>query len=169
MTKIKVAINGFGRIGRNFFRQALESDKIEIVAINDLTDVKTLAHLLKYDSTHGILTNKVIPSGKNILVDSTEIPVYSCPNPQELPWKALDVDVVLESTGRFLKNEQALQHVIAGAKKVVISAPSPDAKTIVLGVNNEVISEDDFVFSNASCTTNCLAPMAKVINDSSKC
>ena len=156
MTKIKVAINGFGRIGRNFFRQALQSDKIEIVAINDLTDVKTLAHLLKYDSTHGILTNKV---------DSTEIPVYSCPNPQELPWKALDVDVVLESTGRFLKNEQALQHVIAGAKKVVISAPSPDAKTIVLGVNNEVISEDDFVFSNASCTTNCLAPMAKVIND----
>ena len=138
MTKIKVAINGFGRIGRNFFRQALESDKIEIVAINDLTDVKTLAHLLKYDSTHGILTNKVIPSGNNILVDSTEIPVYSCPNPQELPWKALDVDVVLESTGRFLKNEQALQHVIAGAKKVVISAPSPDAKTIVLGVNNEV-------------------------------
>ena len=165
MTKIKVAINGFGRIGRNFFRQALESDKIEIVAINDLTDVKTLAHLLKYDSTHGILTNKVIPSSNNILVDSTEIPVYSCPNPQELPWKALDVDVVLESTGRFLKNEQALQHVIAGAKKVVISAPSPDAKTIVLGVNNEVISEDDFVFSNASCTTNCLAPMAKVIND----
>ena len=165
MTKIKVAINGFGRIGRNFFRQALQSDKIEIVAINDLTDVKTLAHLLKYDSTHGILTNKVIPSSNNILVDSTEIPVYSCPNPQELPWKALDVDVVLESTGRFLKNEQALQHVIAGAKKVVISAPSPDAKTIVLGVNNEVISEDDFVFSNASCTTNCLAPMAKVIND----
>ena len=165
MTKIKVAINGFGRIGRNFFRQALESDKIEIVAINDLTDVKTLAHLLKYDSTHGILTNKVIPSSNNILVDSTEIPVYSCPNPQELPWKVLDVDVVLESTGRFLKNEQALQHVIAGAKKVVISAPSPDAKTIVLGVNNEVISEDDFVFSNASCTTNCLAPMAKVIND----
>ena len=165
MTKFKVAINGFGRIGRNFYRQALESDKIEIVAINDLTDVKTLAHLLKYDSTHGILTNKVIPSSNNILVDSTEIPVYSCPNPQELPWKALDVDVVLESTGRFLKNEQALQHGIAGAKKVVISAPSPDAKTIVLGVNNEVISEDDFVFSNASCTTNCLAPMAKVIND----
>ena len=165
MTKIKVAINGFGRIGRNFFRQALESDSLEVVSINDLTDVKTLAHLLKYDSTHGILTNKVIPSSNNILVDSTEIPVYSCPNPQELPWKALDVDVVLESTGRFLKNEQALQHVIAGAKKVVISAPSPDAKTIVLGVNNEVISEDDFVFSNASCTTNCLAPMAKVIND----
>jgi len=165
MTKIKLAINGFGRIGRNFFRQALESDKIDVVAINDLTDVKTLAHLLKYDSTHGILTNKVIPSDNNILVDSTEIPVYSCPNPQELPWEALDVDVVLESTGRFLKNEQALQHVIAGAKKVVISAPSPDAKTIVLGVNNEVISEDDFVFSNASCTTNCLAPMAKVIND----
>ena len=165
MTKIKVAINGFGRIGRNFFRQALESDNIEVVAINDLTDVKTLAHLLKYDSTHGVLTNNVIPSDNKILVDSNEIPVYSCPHPQELPWKALDVDVVLESTGRFLKNEQALQHVIAGAKKVVISAPSPDAKTVVLGVNNEVITDEDFVFSNASCTTNCLAPMAKVIND----
>ncbi len=165
MTKIKVAINGFGRIGRNFFRQALESDSIEVVAINDLTDVKTLAHLLKFDSTHGVLSNNVSLSNNKILVDSIEFPVYSCPNPQELPWKALDVDVVLESTGRFLKNEQALQHVIAGAKKVVISAPSPDAKTVVLGVNNELITDEDFVFSNASCTTNCLAPMAKVIND----
>lgn len=165
MTKIKVAINGFGRIGRNFFRQALESDNIEIVAINDLTDVKTLAHLLKYDSTHGILAAEVLPAEKEIVVNGIKIPVFSCPNPQELPWKSLDVDVVLESTGRFLKNEQALQHVIAGSKKVVISAPSPDAKTVVLGVNDEVITEDDFVFSNASCTTNCLAPMAKVIND----
>jgi glyceraldehyde 3-phosphate dehydrogenase len=165
MTKIKVAINGFGRIGRSFFRQALESSNIEVIAINDLTDVKTLAHLLKYDSTHGVLPNKVSPMDNKILVDSTEIPVFSSPNPQDLPWKDLDVDVVLESTGRFLKNEQALQHVIAGAKKVVISAPSPDAKTVVLGVNDEIITEDDFVFSNASCTTNCLAPMAKVIND----
>ena len=162
MTKIKVAINGFGRIGRNFFRQALESDIIEVVAINDLTDVKTLAHLLKYDSTHGVL--KCVSHVDNkILVDSNEIPVFSCPNPQELPWKELDVDVVLESTGRFLKNEQALQHVIAGAKKVVISAPSPDAKTVVLGVNNEVITEEDFVFSNASCTTNCLALWQKLL------
>lgn len=165
MTKIKVGINGFGRIGRNFFRQALESNNIEIVAINDLTDVKTLAHLLKYDSTHGVLANEVEAAEKEIVVDGVKIPVFSCPNPQDLPWKALAVDVVLESTGRFLKNEQALQHVIAGAKKVVISAPSPDAKTIVLGVNDEVITEDDFVLSNASCTTNCLAPMAKVIND----
>ena len=165
MRKIKVAINGFGRIGRNFFRQAIESDSLEVVAINDLTDVKTLAHLLKYDSTHGVLVNDVSPLDKKILVDSDEIPVFSYPNPQELPWKALDVDVVLESTGRFLKNEQALQHVIAGAKKVIISAPSPDAKTIVLGVNDDIITKEDFVFSNASCTTNCLAPMAKVIND----
>jgi glyceraldehyde 3-phosphate dehydrogenase len=165
MTKIRIAINGFGRIGRNFFRQALESKQIEIVAINDLTDVKTLAHLLKYDSTHGVLPNFVSSSENNILVDSAEIPVFSCPNPQELPWSDLKVDVVLESTGRFLKKEDALKHVIAGAKKVVISAPSPDAKTVVLGVNDEIISEDDFVFSNASCTTNCLAPLAKIIND----
>ena len=165
MTKIKVAINGFGRIGRSFFRQSLQSNDIEIVAINDLTDVKTLAHLLKYDSTHGVLPNYISCSGDSILVDSTEIPVYSCPNPQELPWKEVGVDVVLECTGRFLKNEQALQHIIAGAKKVIVSAPSPDAKTVVLGVNDEIITEDDFVFSNASCTTNCLAPLAKVIND----
>ena len=157
MTKIKVAINGFGRIGRNFFRQAQDSDTIEIVAINDLTDVKTLAHLLKYDSTHGVLASEVVPAEQEIVVDGTKIPVFSCPNPQDLPWKDLEVDVVLESTGRFLKNEQALQHVIAGSKKVVISAPSPDAKTVVLGVNDEVITEEDFVFSNASCTTNCLA------------
>ncbi len=166
MTKIKVAINGFGRIGRSFFRQSLQSNDIEIVAINDLTDVKTLAHLLKYDSTHGVLSYNISCSGNSILVDSTKIPVYSSPNPQELPWKEVGVDVVLECTGRFLKNEQALQHIIAGAKKVIISAPSPDAKTIVLGVNDQIISEDDFVFSNASCTTNCLAPLAKVINDS---
>lgn len=165
MNKIKVAINGFGRIGRGFFRLALQTDNIQIVALNDLTDVKTLAHLLKYDSTHGVLPNEISTKGNSILVDGVEIPVFSQPNPQDLPWKEMDVDVVLESTGRFLKNEQALQHVIAGAKKVLISAPSPDAKTIVLGVNDELISSDDFVLSNASCTTNCLAPMAKVIND----
>jgi len=165
MKKIKVAINGFGRIGRGFFRLALQTDNIQIVALNDLTDVKTLAHLLKYDSTHGVLANEISTKGNSILVDGVEVPVFSQPNPQDLPWKDMEVDVVLESTGRFLKNEQALQHVIAGAKKVLISAPSPDAKTIVLGVNEELISSDDFVLSNASCTTNCLAPMAKVIND----
>lgn len=165
MKKIKVAINGFGRIGRGFFRLALQTDNIQIVALNDLTDVKTLAHLLKYDSTHGVLTNDISTKNNSILVDGVEIPVFSQPNPQDLPWKQMDVDVVLESTGRFLKNEQALQHIIAGAKKVLISAPSPDAKTIVLGVNDELISSEDFVLSNASCTTNCLAPMAKVIND----
>jgi glyceraldehyde 3-phosphate dehydrogenase len=165
MTKIKVAINGFGRIGRGFFRLALQTNNIQIVALNDLTDVKTLAHLLKYDSTHGVLPNEISTKGNSILVDNVEIPVFSQPNPQDLPWKDMDVDVVLESTGRFLKNEQALQHVIAGAKKVLISAPSPDAKTIVLGVNDELVSSEDFVLSNASCTTNCLAPMAKVIND----
>jgi glyceraldehyde 3-phosphate dehydrogenase len=148
-----------------FFRLALQTDNIQIVALNDLTDVKTLAHLLKYDSTHGVLANEISTKGNSILVDGVEVPVFSQPNPQDLPWKDMEVDVVLESTGRFLKNEQALQHVIAGAKKVLISAPSLDAKTIVLGVNDELISSDDFVLSNASCTTNCLAPMAKVIND----
>jgi glyceraldehyde 3-phosphate dehydrogenase len=165
MKKIKVAINGFGRIGRGFFRLALQTENIEVIALNDLTDVKTLAHLLKYDSTHGVLSNDISIKDNSIVVDGLEIPVFSQPNPQELPWKEMDVDVVLESTGRFLKNEQALQHNIAGAKKVIISAPSPDAKTVVLGVNDEQISMDDFVLSNASCTTNCLAPMAKVIND----
>ena len=165
MKKIKVAINGFGRIGRGFFRLALQTENIQIVALNDLTDVKTLAHLLKYDSTHGVLKNDISTKGNSILVDGVEVPVFSQPNPQDLPWKDMEVDVVLESTGRFLKNEQALLHNIAGAKKVIISAPSPDAKTIVLGVNDELISNDDFVLSNASCTTNCLAPMAKVIND----
>ena len=165
MKKIKVAINGFGRIGRGFFRLALQTDNIQIVALNDLTNVKTLAHLLKYDSTHGVLPNNISTIDDSILIDGVKIPVFSQPNPQDLPWKEMDVDVVLESTGRFLKNEEALQHNIAGAKKVIISAPSPDAKTIVLGVNDNLISTDDFVLSNASCTTNCLAPMAKVIND----
>jgi glyceraldehyde 3-phosphate dehydrogenase len=165
MKKIKVAINGFGRIGRGFFRLALQTDNIQIVALNDLTDVKTLAHLLKYDSTHGVLNNDISTTNHSILVDGVEVPVFSQPNPQDLPWKDMEVDVVLESTGRFLKNEQALLHNIAGAKKVIISAPSPDAKTVVLGVNDDLISSDDFVLSNASCTTNCLAPMAKVIND----
>ena len=165
MKKIKVAINGFGRIGRGFFRLALQTDNIQIVALNDLTNVKTLAHLLKYDSTHGVLPNNISTIDDSILIDGVKIPVFSQPNPQDLPWKEMGVDVVLESTGRFLKNEEALQHNIAGAKKVIISAPSPDAKTIVLGVNDDLISNDDFVLSNASCTTNCLAPMAKVIND----
>ena len=165
MKKIKVAINGFGRIGRGFFRLALQTDNIQIVALNDLTDVKTLAHLLKYDSTHGVLNNDISTTNHSILVDGVEVPVFSQPNPQDLPWKDMEVDVVLESTGRFLKNEQALLHNIAGAKKVIISAPSPDAKTVVLGVNDDLISSDDFVLSNASCTTNCLAPIAKVIND----
>ncbi len=165
MKKIKVAINGFGRIGRGFFRLALQTDNIQIVALNDLTNVKTLAHLLKYDSTHGVLPNNISTIDDSILIDGVKIPVFSQPNPQDLPWKEMGVDVVLESTGRFLKNEEALQHNIAGAKKVIISAPSPDAKTIVLGVNDDLISTDDFVLSNASCTTNCLAPMAKVIND----
>ena len=136
--------------------QGLPDKEIE----NDINT--TVKNLLKIGEIHRHIVNSL---DNTILVDSAEIPVFSLPNPQDLPWKELGVDVVLESTGRFLKNEQALQHVIAGAKKVIISAPSPDAKTIVLGVNDDVIADEDFVFSNASCTTNCLAPIAKVLND----
>ena len=168
MNKVKVAINGFGRIGRGFFRLAVQSESIEIVAINDLTDIKTLTHLLKYDSTHGVFPNQLSSYDSGIILDGVKIPVFAQAVPQDLPWKELNVDVVLESTGRFLKNEEALQHNIAGAKKVIISAPSPDAKTVVIGVNDDIISKDDFVLSNASCTTNCLAPIAKVINDNFK-
>tara|TARA_B110000467_G_C18332334_1_gene494280 strand:- start:1460 stop:2458 length:999 start_codon:yes stop_codon:yes gene_type:complete len=163
--KTRIAINGFGRIGRNFFRQSLALEHIEVVAINDLTGVETLAHLLKYDSTHGVLKQLVEVVGDSIKVGDQIVPILSESDPKNLPWADIGVDVVLESTGRFLKREESLLHVIAGAKKVIISAPSPDAKTIVLGVNDEEVNEEDFVLSNASCTTNCLAPIVKVIDD----
>lgn len=162
---MRVAINGFGRIGRNFFRIAFGNPEIEIVAINDLTDSKTLAHLLKYDSVHGIYHREVKSTDNSIVVDGKEIKVTAIKNPTQLPWKELGVDLVIESTGVFTKMEDAQKHLEAGAKKVVISAPAknPDI-TIVLGVNQDSYNPASHnIISNASCTTNALAPVVKVI------
>ncbi len=162
-----VGINGFGRIGRNIFRAAVGRDDINIVLINDLTDAKTLAHLLKYDSIHGIFDAEVTAAENSIIVNGKEVKISAVRDPALLPWKALEVDVVLECTGLFRKRELALKHLQAGAKKVIISAPAvePDI-TIVMGVNEGMYDASEHnIISNASCTTNCLAPVAKVIND----
>ena len=163
---MKVAINGFGRIGRLAFRQMFGSD-CEIVAINDLTSPSMLAHLLKYDSAQKRYDNHKIESTDNsIIVDGKEIRIYKEQDPNNLPWGSLDVDVVFECTGFFTTKEKASAHINAGAKKVVISAPAgEDLKTIVFGVNEDILSGDDKIISAASCTTNCLAPMAKNLND----
>lgn len=167
MAKIKVAINGFGRIGRLTFKALLErGGDVEIVAINDLTDTTTLAHLLKYDSVHGKFPGEVAATENGISVNGKTIQVTAERDPAKLPWGELNVDVVLESTGRFTDDQSAGAHLTAGAKKVVISAPAKGkVSTIVLGVNQDKLSADDKIVSNASCTTNCLAPMAKVLND----
>lgn len=162
----KVAINGFGRIGRLTFKTLLNKNGIEVVAINDLTDTKTLAHLLKYDSVHGKFPGTVEASETGIIVNGKEIRIYAEREPAKLPWGDLGVDIVLESTGRFVDPEGAGGHLTAGAKKVVISAPAKgDIPTVVLGVNEETLTGDETILSNASCTTNCLAPMAKVLDD----
>ena len=168
MAKVKVGINGFGRIGRLVFRQALANEKFEITAINDLCDANTLAHLLKYDSTHGIFDADVQVEGDDLVVNGKKVVICSEKNPSQLPWKELGVDLVVESTGIFTKKEGAAKHIAAGAKKVIISAPAKDDvdATIVLGVNDDTITGDEEIVSNASCTTNCLAPMAKVLEDS---
>ena len=166
MSKTKVAINGFGRIGRLTFKALLSKENIEVVAINDLTDTATLAHLLKYDSVHGRFNGTVSATTDGIVVNGTEIKVYAEREPKNLPWGNLGVDVVLESTGRFVDKEGAGGHIEAGAKKVVISAPAKgDVKTVVLGVNDDTMTGEETILSNASCTTNCLAPMAKVLDD----
>lgn len=167
MKKIKVAINGFGRIGRISFRVMLECENIEVVAINDLTDSKTLAHLLKYDSVHGIINADVKSEEKAIIVNGKKINVYAEKDPSNLPWKSLGVDVVIESTGFFLDKESAGKHIAAGAQKVIISAPActDDIKTVVLGVNDGLLNNSDQIVSNASCTTNCAAPMIKVLDE----
>ncbi len=167
MKKIKVAINGFGRIGRVSFRVMLERANIEIVAINDLTDSRTLAHLLKYDSIHGVIKADVKAEDKAIIVNGKKTLIFAEKDPANLPWKKLDIDVVIESTGFFLTKETAGKHITAGAKRVIISAPpeSSDIKTIVLGVNDSLLSKDDIIISNASCTTNCAAPMIKVLDE----
>ncbi len=162
----KVAINGFGRIGRLTFKTLLNKPGIEVVAINDLTDTKTLAHLLKYDSVHGKFPGTVAATSNGIVVNGTEIRIYAEREPAKLPWGELGVDIVLESTGRFVDPEGAGGHLQAGAKKVVISAPAKgDIPTVVLGVNDEILTGSEQILSNASCTTNCLAPMAKVLDD----
>ena len=167
MSNYRVAINGFGRIGRIFLRRALEKNNFDIIAINDLTDVKTLAHLFKYDSVHGRFSGTVEVSGNDLLVNGKLIRVYAEKDPAKLPWKTLNIDLVMESTGHFLDREHANLHIQAGAKKVVLSAPpkGSDIKTIVLGVNDNLLTQDDVIISNASCTTNCAAPMIRVIHE----
>lgn len=166
MEKIRVAINGFGRIGRLSFRKLLEKENIEVVAINDLTDNATLAHLLKYDSVHGRFTGDVNSDGESLTVNGKRINAYAERDPKNLPWKQLNIDVVLESTGRFVDEAGAGMHIQAGCKKVVISAPAKgNIPTVVLGVNDDTLTGQETIVSNASCTTNCLAPMAKVLDD----
>ncbi len=166
---VRVAINGFGRIGRQVFKALFEKyrDQVEVVAVNDLTDVKTLAHLLKYDSNYGKFDANIRTEGDYILVDDVRIKVLAEPDPAKLPWKDLNIDIVVESTGRFRERDKAAKHLEAGAKKVIISAPAKGEDiTIVLGVNHEKYDpEKHHIISNASCTTNCLAPVAKVLND----
>jgi len=167
MKNINVAINGFGRIGRISFRLMMNNPAINVVAINDLTDSKTLAHLLKYDSVHGRYNAEVTYEKDALIINGKKIKIFAEKNPSYLPWKNLNVDVVVESTGHFLDKESAMLHINAGAKKVLLSAPpnSNDIKTIVLGVNDSILSKDDIIVSNASCTTNCAAPMIKVLDE----
>ncbi len=164
---IKLAINGFGRIGRNAFKIAFERRDVKVVAINDLTDTKTLAHLLKHDSSYGTYDRDVKFDEENLIVDGEKIRVYAEKEPKNLPWKDHRVDVVIESTGFFTDPAKAAAHLEAGAQKVVISAPAKGegAKTIVIGVNEDTVTEDDKIISNASCTTNCIAPVMKVLED----
>ena len=169
MAKVKVAINGFGRIGRITYRALLKKENVEVVAFNDLTDPKTLAHLFKYDSVHGKFDGTVDVDGDKLIINGNAIRVYSERNPADLPWGDLGVDIVVECTGIFRKREQMNWHIEAGAKKVLLSVPSAAAndvdKTIVLGVNDNLLTDDDKLVSNASCTTNCLSPIAKVLHD----
>jgi glyceraldehyde 3-phosphate dehydrogenase len=167
MKPIRVAINGFGRIGRMSLRVMLKRSNIEVVAINDLTDSKTLAHLFKYDSVHRRFDGTVTHEADALIINGKRIRVTAAKDPATLPWKDLDIDVVLECTGIFLDKEGASKHIAAGAKKVLLSAPpkGSDIKTVVIGINDHLLSPDDVIISNASCTTNCAAPMIKVLDD----
>lgn len=166
MKKINIAINGFGRIGRVFLRNSLSQPNLEVVAINDITSAATLAHLFKYDSVHGRFDGEVKAEGNAIVVNGKSIRVVSSADPAELPWKELKVDIVIESTGKFLDTAGATRHLQAGARKVILSAPANDEsiKSLVLGVNDQLLKPDDLIVSNASCTTNCAAPMLKVLH-----
>ena len=170
---MKIAINGFGRIGKNITRHLIDAGylnnqggDLELVAINDLGKIESNAHLLKYDSIHGAIQNSVIVDNNELIIDNSSIKYFSERNPEDLPWDDLDIDIVFECTGIFTSRDAALSHIKAGAKKVLISAPAqnPD-KTIVYGVNHKQLTSDDIIISNASCTTNCLAPLAQIIND----
>ncbi len=167
---IKIGINGFGRIGRLVFRRGLEVGSIEFVGINDITDAKTLAHLLKYDSVHGKFNGTVTHTDNSIIVNGKSYPVMAEKDPAALPWAKLGAEVVIEGTGVFTKREKIELHIKAGAKKVVLTAPAKDEidATVVLGVNEHILTGKEVILSNASCTTNCLAPMVKVLNDNFK-
>jgi glyceraldehyde 3-phosphate dehydrogenase len=166
---VKVAINGFGRIGRVSFRNIQKKTNVEVVAINDLTDAATLAYLLKYDSVHGRFDGEVKADGEYLVVNGKRIRVYSERDPEQLPWGELGIDIVIESTGIFKTKEKMTKHIKAGAKKVILTVPADKAEdvdaTVVLGVNDSILTKDMTCVSNASCTTNCLAPIAKVLND----
>lgn len=164
---VRVAINGFGRIGRRVFRLLLEHPGIEVVAINDIADVKTLAHLTKYDSIHGTLKKKVSSDNVHIIIDNIKIPVLNEAHPKNINWKPFNVDVIIESSGKFKKKSELVHHVNNGASKVILTVPPTDdaIKTIVLGVNDHLLKNDDIIISNASCTTNNAAPMLSIIND----
>ena len=162
----KIAINGFGRIGRLSFRKMFNDDRFEIAAINDLTTTEMLAYLLKHDSVQGNFSHEVDSDEEHIIIDGKKIRVYKEADPAKLPWKELDIDIVLECTGFFASKAKSQAHIDAGAKKVLISAPAGnDLPTIVYGVNEKTLTKDDNIISAASCTTNCLAPMAKALND----
>ncbi len=166
MSTVKVAINGFGRIGRLVFRQVFNMEGIEVVAINDLTSPQVLAHLLKYDSAQGRFNHTVTATENAIIVNGHEVKIYAQKDPAQIPWGAHNVDVVIESTGFFADKDKAMAHIKAGAKKVVISAPATgDLKTVVFNVNHQILDGSETIISCASCTTNCLAPMAKVLSD----
>ena len=162
---IKIGINGFGRIGRMVLRSAMEQNDFDIVAVNDLLEINHLAYLLKYDSVHGRFLGSVEVDGDCLIVNNKRILITAERNPEDIPWGKLNTDVVAECTGIFTSIEKANLHIKGGAKKVVISAPSPDAPMFVMGVNHDTIKSSDLIVSNASCTTNCLAPIAKVLND----
>jgi glyceraldehyde 3-phosphate dehydrogenase len=165
MSKIKIGINGFGRIGRMVFRASLNRDDIQIVGINDLLDVEHLAYLLKYDSVHGTCNANIETKNGHLIVDGNEIRISAERDPKQIGWDSINVDVALECTGIFTSLDKAQSHIDGGAKKVVISAPSPDAPMFVMGVNDNELKQDQKIVSNASCTTNCLAPLVKVLND----
>lgn len=162
----RVAINGFGRIGKLVFKLLIHSPEVEIVAINDLTDIASLVHLLKYDSVHGRFDANIEIAADGLIVDGKKVKIVAEPNPAQIPWKTLDIDIVIESTGLFTHLDDASKHIEAGAKQVIISAPGKgEVPTFVLGVNDHLIDPKQNVISNASCTTNCLAPIAKILDD----